>query len=67
MPVQLKNWFTLLSVYWIVLFPSFKIPVFPNPIAESTVIVFVEDAVVKPITFVLGVILNSPSIKLLSS
>ena len=64
--VHPKNWLTLLSVYEIILFPETKVPVFPNPIVESTVII--DDPIeTESITFVFGVILNSPSVRLLSS
>ena len=37
-PVQFKNWFTVLSVYEIVLEPDLKVPVAPKPMVESTFI-----------------------------
>ena len=64
-PVQFKNWFTVLSVYVIVFIPDIAIPVDPNPTVESTVIT--EDPTdTFPITFVLPGIVNVPWIPVLS-
>ena len=58
-PTQFKNWFTVLSVYVIVLIPDITVPVVPNPTVESTVIT--EDPTdTFPITFVFPGIVNVP-------
>ena len=36
MPVQFKNWLTVLSVYETISDPTLNFPLFPNPIVEST-------------------------------
>ena len=64
-PVQFKNWFTVLSVYVTVLIPDITLPAVPNPTVESTVIT--EDPTdTLPIAFDLPGIVNVPLIPLLS-
>ena len=64
-PSHPKNWLTVLSVYVITLEPDIKVPVAPNPMVESTVII--ESLIaVGLITLVFGVTVNVPSIRALS-
>ena len=65
MPVQFKNWLTVLSVYVIVLIPDTIVPAVPNPTVESTVITD-DPADTSPITFDFPGIVNVPLIPLLS-
>ena len=59
-PEQFKNWFIVLSVYWIlVLIPDIIVPLVSKPTVESTVIT-VEFTGTSPITFVLPGILKVP-------
>ena len=64
-PVQFKNWLTVLSPYEIVFAPVRTTPVVPNPTVESTVIT--EDPTgTLPITFDFPGIVKVPLMPLLS-
>ena len=57
-PVQFKNWFTVLSVYVIVFTPDIIVPVVPKPTVESTVITLAPTETFS-IDFVFGTTIKS--------
>ena len=58
-PLQFKNWLTVLSEYVIVLIPDMIVPVVPKPTVESTVITLYPTAIFSK-DLELGIIIKSP-------